>query len=283
MSGTRGRLGTAGRVSPEVCPHRGFVLPPPGPCQGQSWCLGAPGAHSPPNTPGVGQHRAVPTEAGGAPPLPTASGVGGTPAPLQTVATHGPHHPRPRAGERQGEGLQPRWQDDAVARGSCRLGWPGRAHGQDRTDRGTSPLPRIRLSARGRLGTAHWGKAHQDVERLLPFLPPTPSAWYPTPGSPRGYLTPSLGSGFLGAGGRSTASHIPKETVGSFEKVGLALGCLFIAPRAQRSHASVPQRSCTGLFIFPLPCFPLAVLPRNAAGMADMGKLRRVRDEAAAS
>ena len=107
------------------------------------------------------------------------------------------------------------------------------------------------------LGTTRQGKAHQDLERLLALLLPTPSARDPTPGSPRGYLTPSLGSGFLRAGGRSAASHIPKETVGSFEKVGLALGCLFIAPRARRSHASVPQRSCTGLFIFPLLCFPL--------------------------
>lgn len=108
------------------------------------------------------------------------------------------------------------------------------------------------------MGTAGRGKAHQDIERLLAFLPLTPSARYPTPGSPRGYLTPSLGSGFLRAGGRSAASHIPKETVGSFEKVGLALGCLFIAAHARRSHASVPQRSCTGLFIFPLLCFPLS-------------------------
>lgn len=89
-------------------------------------------------------------------------------------------------------------------------------------------------------------------------LPPTaPSSRYPTLGSPRGYLTPSLGSSFLWAGGRSTASHIPKETVGSYEKVGLTLGSLFIAPHARRSHASVPQRSCTGLFIFPPLRFPL--------------------------
>lgn len=120
-----------------------------------------------------------------------------------------------------------------------------------------SPLPRIRLSARSWLGTTHQGKAYQDVKRLLAFLPTSPSAWYPTLGSPWGYLTPSLSSSFLRAGGRSTASHIPKETVGSFEKVGLTLDCLFIAPHALRSHASVPQRSCTGLFIFPLLCFPL--------------------------
>lgn len=115
----------------------------------------------------------------------------------------------------------------------------------------------------------HPGWAHQNpVWHLCPkscrsdgraFLPspPPPAARHPTPGSPRGYLTPSLSSSFLRAGGRSAASHIPKETVGSFEKVGLALGRLFIAPRARRSHASVPQRSCTGLFIFPLLRFPL--------------------------
>lgn len=121
-----------------------------------------------------------------------------------------------------------------------------------------SPLPRIQLSAQGRLGTAchHRGGASGRRETSA-FLPLPPSSRYPTLGSPQGYLTPSLGSSFLRAGGRSTASHIPKETVGSYEKVGLALGSLFIAAHARRSHASVPQRSCTGLFIFPLLCFPL--------------------------
>lgn len=74
--------------------------------------------------------------------------------------------------------------------------------------------------------------------------------------------------------------------MGSYEKVGLTLGNLFIALHAQRSHASVPQRSCTGLFIFPLLRFPFAVLPSFPGmllGMADMGKSRRIWNEREAS
>lgn len=144
----------------------------------------------------------------------------------------------------------------------------GRCRGQLDTRLGSSepsvaPLPRILLEQwpypcpPGPAGDhSTGGRSTRTARDFLPSSPP-PAARHPTPGSPRGYLTPSLSSSFLRAGGRSAASHIPKETVGSFEKVGLALGCLFIASRAPRSHASVPQRSCTGLFIFPLLCFPL--------------------------
>lgn len=139
--------------------------------------------------------------------------------------------PQPPAVSAAGFGaLWPCQQGDAVASWTPRLGSP---------EPSVAPLPRI-LPER-------W--------QSLSAFTPSPAARHPTPGSPRGYLTPSLSSSFLRAGGRSAASHIPKETVGSFEKVGLALGGLFIAPRAPRSHASVPQRSCTGLFA-PLPPRP---------------------------
>lgn len=118
------------------------------------------------------------------------------------------------------------------------------------------PLAVVLSLAAGPAGHRSAGEGAPGRGRLSACLP-TPAAWYPTLGSPWGYLTPSLSSSFLWAEGRSAASHIPKETVGSFEKVGQALGCLFIALRALRSHASVPQRNCTGLFIFPLLCFPL--------------------------
>lgn len=154
-------------------------------------------------------------------------GMGGCPPLTITV-------PQPPATSTAGFGaLWPCQQGDAMASWTPRLGSP---------EPSVAPLPQI-LPER-------W-------QSLSAFIPPPPAARHPTPGSPRGYLTPSLSSSFLRAGGRSAASHIPKETVGSFEKVGLALGCLFIAPRARRSHASVPQRSCTGLFIFPLLRFPL--------------------------
>lgn len=198
--------------------------------RGQGWgqlgtiCRGSPGicphgGFIPPAVPAmVRGHSWVP---GGA-----QVGTGGCPPLTITV-------PQPPATSTAGFGaLWPCQQGDAVASWTPRLGSP---------EPSVAPLPQI-LPER-------W-------QSLSAFTPP-PAARHPTPGSPRGYLTPSLSSSFLRAGGRSAASHIPKETVGSFEKVGLALGCLFIAPRARRSHASVPQRSCTGLFIFPLLRFPL--------------------------
>lgn len=64
-----------------------------------------------------------------------------------------------------------------------------------------SPLPRMRPSARGWLGTAHWAKAHQDIERVLAFLSPNPigagSHAGVTPGvpdsQPRQWLPPGWG------------------------------------------------------------------------------------------
>lgn len=178
----------------------------------------------------------------------------GTSAPLPDwPPSHGPLQPLPQWESTAGRGSPwaawPWWQGDTVARWRSRLGWTHRP--QHVTSAQEPPV------SSGLVGDHSPGEGASGRRDTFCLLPPSPSAWYPTPGSPWGYLTPSLSSGFLRAGGRSTASHIPKETVGSFEKVGLTLGCLFIAPHALRSHASVPQRSCTGLFIFPLLCFPL--------------------------
>jgi len=238
-----------GLSPPWVCPPAQWAMPPAE--------LGATGGSRGLATPQAQLVRGCPPEAGAAPPLPAAPGLGEGLWPLsQTTATI--LRATSAASTEQGEGLH-----GQHGHGGRAMLWRGGDQGWGNLAVPTAPwTPACHLwpgpSCQPKAG---WGPLaggrHQDIGRLLAFLPPTPSVRYPTLGSPWGYLTPSLGSGFLRAGGRSAASHIPKETVGSFEKVGLALGCLFIAPRTRHSHASVPQRSCTGLFIFPLLCFPL--------------------------
>lgn len=187
-------------MSPWVCPHCGFVPPHlVSYAGGRAQCLGAPEARSPPGAPGMGQDRAVPLGWG----CPTSAhgrrGGRGTPAPLPNRGHHPIGHISPHCGGRgqQGEGLR-----GLRHHGGRTMLWrdgdPGWGNPAMPTalpmDPDMSPLPRIRPSAQGRLGTARWGKAHQDIERLLAFLSLTPSARYPTLGSPRGYLTPSLGT-----------------------------------------------------------------------------------------